>query len=214
MANIRQQVSIGIAALVWLVLALLTGQNLSPTPLKIYSIAGTAATIVFLFWDRFIWRWKAVRFFTGVPLVHGTWRGELISSYIRPDGTAVAPIPTILFVSQTASNVTVTLFTGESKSVSENAKLACDPDGRWRLTWQYVNNPRPAVRGRSERHHGAAETYLGTQAGEGLEGEYFTDRKTDGELIFKEWSPKRYGNAESGLAGTDFKDAQPFARES
>lgn len=210
MENLKVRIGIGIAALVWLALALLAGQGFSQVPLRIYSIAGTIAALVFTLWERFIWKWKAMRYFTGVPLIAGTWRGDLVSSYIHPDGTSVPPIPTVIYISQSASRWTVTLFTGESKSTSEHAKLIHDPDGRWRLIWQYVNTPRPAVRDRSERHKGAAEVYIGAQPGEGLEGSYFTDRRTDGELKFPEWSSARYGNADSALAAAGFGHPKPF----
>ncbi|WP_257034458.1 hypothetical protein [Streptomyces sp. 1222.2] len=211
--NPKVRVGIGIAALVGLVLALLAGQGISEIPFRVFSIAGLVATLVFALWERFIWKWKLIRYFTGTPLIAGTWRGELISSYIRPDGAPVPPIPTALHISQTSSKVTVTLFTGESKSVSEHAKLIHDPDGRWRLSWQYVNTPRPGVRDRSERHRGAAEVYIGSQPGEGLEGSYFTDRQTDGELHLVEWSSARYGSAATALTGDGFRDARPYVRE-
>ncbi|MEU2689527.1 hypothetical protein ABZ654_37785 [Streptomyces hygroscopicus] len=214
MGGVRVRVGIGIAALVGLVLTVLAGQGISQTPLRIYSIAGIIAALVFALWERFIWKWKVVRYFTGVPLVNGTWRGHIVSSYIRPDGSGVPSIPTALYISQSASKVTVTLFTGESKSVSETAKTLRDPDGRWRLSWQYVNTPRPGVRDRSERHRGAAEVFIGSQSGEGLEGSYFTDRRTDGELHLTEWSPARYGQAEMALAADGFQAARPYVRDS
>lgn len=210
MENIKARIGIGIAALVWLVLALLAGQGFSQVPLRIYSIAGTVAALAFALWERFIWKWKIMRYFTGVPLISGTWRGELVSSYVHPDGSNVPPIPTAIYVSQSASKWTVTLFTGESKSISEHAKLIHDPDGRWRLSWQYVNTPRPGVRDRSERHKGAAEVYIGAQLEEGLEGAYFTDRRTDGELRFSEWSPVRYSSADSAFAADGFNHTSPF----
>ncbi|MFD8939269.1 hypothetical protein ACFV0R_29150 [Streptomyces sp. NPDC059578] len=191
-------------------LALVAGQGLSQTPLRIYTIAGTLTAITCTLWERFTWKWKIVRYFTGVPLIAGTWRGEIFSSHTLFDGSSLPPIRAALHVSQSASSVTATLFTGESKSVTEHAKLAKDPDGRWRLTWQYVNMPRPGVRERSERHRGACEVYVGSQPGEGLEGSYFTDRRTDGEIHFTEWSPNRYGNAESAFGSDGFIAARPY----
>lgn len=210
--GVKTRIAIGVAALVWLALALVAGQAISSTPLKIYSIAGTIATITFLLWEKFAWRWKIIRYFTGLPLLNGTWRGQVISFH-ESHGSRIAPIPALLYISQTASRVTVTLFTSESQSVSEHAKVIPEEDGRWRLSWQYVNTPRPAVRESSQRHLGAAEVYIGSLSGEGLEGSYFTDRKTNGELAFREWSPRRYSSIDSGLSGDDFEPAAPFLRE-
>jgi len=207
-----QQIIIGIVAVVWLVLALLTGQPLSPTPLKLYSVGGTVVAFVLLGYERYAWRWRVVRRFTGVPLLAGTWRGTLISSHIKPDGTKVAPTPTVLRITQTASILTVTLFTGESTSVSKAVALKRLPDNRWSLSWFYENTPRPEVRHRSERHCGAAEVFLGGRDGEELTGEYFTDRMTRGELQLREWSAHSYGTAEAALKATEFGTPQPFAR--
>ncbi|MEU7693601.1 hypothetical protein [Microbispora hainanensis] len=208
----KTRVAIGVAACAWLVLAILEGQAISSAPLKIYSIAGTVATIIFLLWEKFIWKWRIVRRFTDTPLLSGSWRGEIISNY-KEDNSRIPPIPALLYISQTASDISVTLFTSESQSLSEYAELIAERDGRWRVIWQYANTPRPEVRRGSERHRGAAELFVGRLPGEGLRGSYFTDRNTKGELIFTEWSPRRYGGIESGFAGDDFKRVSPYPRD-
>jgi hypothetical protein len=210
--RIQQQLIIGIVAAVWLVLALLTGQPLSPTPLKLYSAAGSVVALTLLVYDRYIWRWSVIRRFTGRPLLAGTWRGVVKSSYVHADGRRAGDIRTVIRVTQTASSVTVTLFSAESTSTSQQASLTCLPDGRWSLWWTYENTPRPSVRDRSDRHIGSAVVELGGSHGEVLVGEYFTDRMTRGELAFGEWSPDRFGSAQAALDSTAFQPPRPLVR--
>lgn len=212
--RIRLQIVVGLVAAVWFVLALFTGQALSPTPLRLYSISGTVVTLALLGYERFLWRLDVLRRLTGVPLIDGTWRGVLHSSYVHEDGTPASPIRVALRVTQTASTFTATLFTAESYSVSRQERLMRLSDQRWCLSWLYDNAPKPTVRHRSERHVGACELRLSGRAGEELAGEYFTDRLTRGELHLTEWSPDHYASGKAAFAAADFVVPAPFPRRS
>jgi hypothetical protein len=207
----EQQAIVAIVAVVWLVLALLTGQTLSPTPLRLYSVAGSAVALLTLAYEHYIWRWSPVRKITGVPLLAGTWRGTITSSYAQPGGSATAPIPAAARITQTASRITITVLTAESSSLSRHARLARLPDQRWSLSWLYDNTPRVAVRPRSERHCGSAEATVSRGNGHILVGDFFTDRLTRGEIRLDEWSPTAYGSAEAAQRAGDFRTPQPFA---
>jgi hypothetical protein len=209
----KTKLIVGIVAAVWFLVAVFTGGAVSTTALKTVSIAGTVVTILFLLYDRYIWRWRTVRKFTGVPLIQGTWRGTLRSDYVQPgEDSPGPPIPTVIRIKQTASTFAVTLFTREPESITEQGRLTREPDDRWRLSWLYVNTPRPAVQHRSHQHRGVCDLYLSGRDGESLTGRYSTSRKTTGELSFGEWSKHSYGDAQSALEASDFAKAEPFVR--
>jgi len=211
MVNSTQtRVAIGIAAVVWFVIAFMSGDHDGQwTALRAFSTAGSIATLVLLAYDRWIWAWPLVRRATGKPNLNGTWRGELRSDFMR-DGKKIAPIPTVIRVKQTNSQLWVTLFTGESSSVTEMSELVKEADERWRLTFVYTNKPRAEVRSRSDQHQGVCELYI-TGLDDSLTGNYFTGRKTTGEMKFTEWSKVRYGDAATALAASDFSKPKPFA---
>jgi hypothetical protein len=212
-ASAQTKIAIGIAAGVWFIIAILTDQTVSTTALKTVSIAGSAAAIIFLLYDRFIWKFTPVRALTGKPLVAGTWRGTLQSDYVRPgESDPIPPIPAAIRVVQTDSTLFVTLFTSESQSVTEQGRIVKEADGRWRMSWLYVNNPRPSLQHRSNVHHGVCDLYLSGSDGEALAGQYFTGRKTTGEVRFVEWSRRSYGDAASALTGSDFSTGRPFCK--
>lgn len=202
---------VGIAAAVWFIIALVTGAD-ATNFLKYFSMVASIVTLLFLAYDRFLWRLSVVRRFTGKPSLAGTWRGQLKSSYVRPDeSTPVTPIPVVIRVTQSNSVLTVTQFTDESISKSDRGQLVKESDGRWCMSWIYENAPRAEVRDRSDRHLGYCDlTLSGSAAGETLVGQYFTDRNTRGEIEFSEYSKNYYPDAKTALASADFKRAYPF----
>jgi hypothetical protein len=211
MVNSTQtRVAVGIAAVVWFAIAFFSGDHHGQwTALKAFSTGGSLATLALLAYDRWIWAWPLVRRLTGKPNLNGTWRGELHSDFLR-DGKKIDPIPTAIRVKQTNSQLYVTLFTGESFSVTEMSELVKEADERWRLSFVYTNKPRAEVRSRSDQHQGVCELYI-TGLDDSLTGNYFTGRKTTGEMKFTDWSKARYGDAVTALAASDFTKPKPFA---
>ncbi|MEU0792440.1 hypothetical protein ABZ342_20415 [Amycolatopsis sp. NPDC005961] len=209
----QTKVVIGLAAVVWFCVALLSNGPLPQVALKSFSIAGTVATILVLAYDKFIWKWKFVRAVTGKPLVAGTWRGTLQSDFIRPGETEkIPPMPTVIRVKQTNSQLWVTLFTATSSSVTEQGKVFKESDDRWRMSFIYMNTPRQSEAHNMARHQGVCDLHLSGADGEALTGQYFTSRKTTGEMRFTEWSKHSFGDAQSALESTDFKAHKPFVR--
>lgn len=202
-----QQIIVAIVAAVGLGLGILAtgGRSLGTiwaTSLKVYSISVTAVGLVFLAHNRWMWRMRPFRF--GRPLLAGTWRGKLTATYVAPNGQEFKDLPVHLLVRQTFSSISATLMSDRSESESTTAELKRNADGRWHVSWTYLNVPRPSERRSSAQHQGACDLVVGGARGERLQGRYFTDRRSDGELAFDEWSATLYADAHSASLGTDF----------
>lgn len=74
-----------------------------------------------------------------------------------------------------------TLATNESKSKSLSASID-DILGEMQLTYCYLNTPKSEYRDRSEIHYGTATLSIANP--QILEGQYYTDRKTNGDMLF------------------------------
>jgi hypothetical protein len=200
MSRLRIQVVAAVTAAVGFALSVIYNSSTgAATALRAYAYSTSIAIFLFLIYDRYVWHWPIVRRVTKKPDLRGTWKGELKSSYLR-DGKPLSPIPSILRIRQTNSTHQVTLFTGESASVTEQSQMVKEPDDRWRLTWTYSNTPRASVRDRSDCHLGTAEVTF--DPGEGLVGSYYTDRLTRGELAFPVRSRKLYTSVDGAQRDT------------
>lgn len=149
-----------------------------PQAISVYAIIG----IIFTKW---LWRWNLLQgWLIKVPDLQGTWRGELKSDWIDPStGKGIAPIPILLVVRQTFSSIKCTLMTKESTSYSTTADINYVPGGEdLYLTYNYTNRPKATIRDRSAIHDGAAIMKIIKKPQPCLEGEYWTSRKTRGEI--------------------------------
>jgi SMODS-associating 2TM, beta-strand rich effector domain len=133
------------------------------------------------------WAWR-IPVFQGwlvpYPDLQGTWKGTLESTWEKSQtGERKSPIPVVLVIKQSFSAISCTLFTEESASYSTAAQISADEETHiLRLIYNYTNRPKAGVRERSEIHDGAATLRIITKPHRALEGDYWTDRKTTGDL--------------------------------
>ena len=172
----------------WLLLLFLAGLKLEAT-LVVFKQLPTVLTIEMIIWGLFVkWGWR-LRIFQGwlvpFPLIRGTWRGTLSSTWTNPETNQTpVPIPVILTVRQTFLTVNCSLFTTESESRSHSASIHIDEDsGEKKLVYSYTNKPRTTVRDRSPIHDGTVSLQILGDPPNELRGEYWTSRKTTGEII-------------------------------
>jgi hypothetical protein len=150
--------------------------------------AVTAAVVLLWMWDRYVWRWPGICRLAGRPVLHGTWHGELASDWVDPQTNEhIPPDPDVfLVIRQRFWNVSSRLLTKESSSASMGAGFEEDADGVHQLVYVYANRPRAEVRHRSQLHYGAVVLGAPRDRKQGLEGHYFTDRKTVGAMRFRD----------------------------
>lgn len=155
--------------------------------LKYFSTAVLVATVALALWDTWLWRLNLIQRLPGITrCVRGTWKGTLTSFWIDPNtGQSPAPKTVYLIVRQTATLVSVTLVTDESRSTSTLGAVYT-VDGSSVLTYLYLNRPEMRVEHRSRMHHGSTVLDITGSPATRLKGRYWTDRDSKGELDFQE----------------------------
>ena len=145
----------------------------------------TAAALLVVLFDKWLWHLPVVRATHGRPWIHGLWRAELQpdgASHI-PEGGNRGPITAYVVVEQSYWSVFVTQFTAESVSESMAATYMRNPDTRRQLlSFTYDNRPGRKHVVRSPRHVGTCELSVVGAVPKAVRGTYFTDRFTAGEM--------------------------------
>jgi hypothetical protein len=177
----------GTVVLVFVIGTWVTSRKIDLGWLKYFSAAVLVATIALGLWDTWLWRLSLLQRLPGVPrCVRGTWKGTLTSFWIDPNtGRSPAPKTVYLIVRQSATLVSVTLVTDESRSTSTLGAVST-VDGGSMLTYLYLNRPDMRVEHRSRMHHGSTVLDISGSPSERLKGRYWTDRDSKGELDFTE----------------------------
>lgn len=198
--KVRVQVIAALVVVVFAVGIWRTGGGAKLQWLRFYSLAVLIATAVLGLWDRVLWHLPPVQRLKSIPRdIRGTWRGTLTSHWVDP-GTGGPPVPkpAYLVVRQSFTNVSVTMFTDESRSRSSLGSVSAGDDLP-SLDYMYFNRPDNSIESRSRRHSGStALDVIGTPTNR-MTGHYWTDRDTRGDLEFVERVHKfadDYGSAE------------------
>ena len=180
----------GASILIWILILFLKGIAIPSSWEAIKEIPAVVGWISpFVLW--FIkWGWK-ISIFRGwlvvVPDLNGTWKGTLQTSWKNPEtGGIPGPIDAYLVIKQSLFKMSCVQMTRESKSWSSSSAISIDPDNQIKiLDFVYSNKPRVGVHDRSNAHDGACSLEIIESNPKKLEGKYWTDRNTKGEMLFK-----------------------------
>ena len=164
--------------LLWLALILFVIRCLISMPKTLYDVYGcigetiTITVILACIYEKWLWKYNPLR---KTPVISKNYTGMLKSSDENIEREAS------LQVKQTLFSIQIIFTTGESKSKSISSSID-DILGEQQLTYCYLNTPNAEVRHRSEIHYGTA--MLCVDNPKELRGQYFTDRKTTGDMVF------------------------------
>lgn len=145
------------------------------TAYELFGYAGEAiglAVILTAFYERKLWRYNP---WETTPKLHIKYVGTFTSTHdsVVREGT--------LDIKQTLTTISVIFITKESKSKALSASID-GIMGEQQLTYCYINQPKSEFRHRSEIHFGTAMLTILEDGN--LKGQYFTDRKTLGDMEF------------------------------
>lgn len=170
---------------IYSIVLLSSGIQLPEGARLVVSLLPTAAVILLVAWDLWLWRMPGVQRLTRRPDLRGFWRVTLTPhpDSVIPDGGNRGPIEAFLEVRQSYWSIHLRLYSKESASKSTAASwlptFENDVDG---LTFTYLNTPKISESHRSPRSAGACSLEAVSLKPEEIEGGYFTDRFTKGDM--------------------------------
>ncbi len=170
----------------WVALIIFVIRCFIAIPKSLYDLYGCmgetiSITAIFMYcYNKWLWRYIPIE---KTPVLYKEYRGVFKSSYDDIEHEAIVQIK------QTLLTIQVIVTTGESKSKSISCSIE-EVLGENQLTYCYLNTPNAGVRSRSEVHYGTAMLCVDNPIQ--LKGQYFTDRKTTGDIVFNaEIKPKK-----------------------
>ncbi|MDR7381726.1 hypothetical protein [Promicromonospora iranensis] len=136
-------------------------------------------------WDLWIWRWPVVQQLVRRPDLRGLWRVSMTphADSDIPKGGNRGPIPAFLEIKQSFWSIHLRLYSEQSGSRSTATSwLPSYESSVDYLTFTYDNKPKVSESHRSMRSSGACNLTPTSLRPEEVEGTYFTDRFTKGDM--------------------------------
>jgi hypothetical protein len=169
---------IALAALVWALIAFLSGQPLEWSWGKSLGLVTAVVVGAVLLYDNWLWRWPGVRRLHRRPVLRGTWKTELRTSY---SGRRDEAIEAYLVVRQTFSKICVDMLFDRSQSTSMSGDLVRE-NGRCVLYYVFRSDKQTLERDKNPPARGAAQLTVATRPSQHLEGDYWMEHGTHGRV--------------------------------
>jgi hypothetical protein len=172
------RITIALAALISGVIVLATGGTVGINLAKAVASASTVVILILLAFDKWLWRWPGIRKLHGRPVIHGTWKTELKTSYEdRKDEV----IECYLVIDQTYSRICARMLFDRSRSSSMSGDLVRE-NGRCVLYYVFHSEKHALEPATNPPNRGAADLTVATQPHPHLEGDYWMMVGTKGRV--------------------------------
>jgi hypothetical protein len=182
------RITIALAALVSTGIILSTGGSVNINTAKAVASASSVVILILLAFDKLLWRLPGIRRLHRRPVLHGTWKAELRTSYEeRKD----EQIECYLVVDQTYSRICVRMLFDRSRSASMSGELVRE-NGRCVLYYLFRSDKRALEPATNPPTRGAADLTVAMQPTPHLEGDYWMEGGTRGQLQTTGRSKKVY----------------------
>lgn len=183
----------GTAILIWIGLVAYADIKTAVDVMKKVPQACGYSFLLFLVFEKILWKYKPFSFLIPYPSLNGTWSGTLLSNYIFDDGSKCSPVEVTLVIKQSMLSISCEMFTKESSSESYIGSIIKSHEGNIKhLVFSYHNNPRAIVQHRSKNHQGTAKLRIIEKPEKCLKGNYWTERGSVGELDLKFYSKELF----------------------
>lgn len=162
--------------------------------IKLVSQVVSAEVLLFGFFIKYLWKFKIFKgWLVPFPNLNGTWKGFIHSTWVDPvTNQRPAPIPAIVTVEQSFSHISCAMRTSEMNSISIVSDFHLDKENQIKkLYYSYDSNPLQTVRERSPQHCGTMAFNIIETPKLILSGEYWTGRKTTGEIKVEFWKKEK-----------------------
>jgi len=183
--------SIAFALITWILLILYSEGSLEITKNALFQIP-KVVTINVVLWTIFIkWLWKFSLFrnwLVPFPNLSGNWSGKVVPNSINPATNEVYnPVDIDVKIKQTLLSIHIKVTSNEMESNSYSASFIVNNEiSEKRLCYSYLSKPKSNIRNRSPIHDGTTLLSVVGKDENDLEGEYWTNRNSTGEIyLFK-----------------------------
>jgi hypothetical protein len=190
------RVVIGLAALIALGIVWATSGQLDFAYAKWLVSATSVVTLLLLAFDRRLWRYAPFRLLVNRPVLHGTWKTELTTTF---EARAEEVIEAYLVIRQTYSRISVDMFFDRSSSRSMSGDLV-NESGRCTLYYLFRSQAHTRYRDGNPPSRGGAALVVAREPKLHIAGDYWMERGTRGDLRTVGYSPKTYDTYASAQA--------------